>query len=198
MLGPSLGEASGCGMGLEEQAIDAQGHGGPGQGLDHGPIAAGGGPQSARLLHAVGGVEDHRHAQGLHLRDGPHVVDQPAVAEEGAPLAQHDVAAAGRLELAHDVFHVPGGQELALFHVDCPAGAAAAAASRSVCRARKAGICSRSHTGRRAPPARANGCRSSPAARSPPSPAAGYPVRGPARAPIRTRRWCGWPCRTRP
>ena len=68
------------------------------------------------------GVEDHRRAQGLHLGDRPHVVDQPAVAEEGAPLAQQDVAAAAGLQFADDVFHVPGGEELALFHVDRPAG----------------------------------------------------------------------------
>ena len=53
----------------------------------------------------------------------PHVVDQPAVAEERAPFAEQDIAAAGGFELADDVPHVARGEELGLFDVDGPAGA---------------------------------------------------------------------------
>ena len=42
MFGPSLGDAVGIGMGLEEQPVDAHGDGRPGQRLDHRAIAAGG------------------------------------------------------------------------------------------------------------------------------------------------------------
>ena len=58
----------------------------------------------------------------LHLRNGPHVVHQPAVAEERAALAEQHVPAAGRRELGDDVPHVPGGHELPLLDVHRPAG----------------------------------------------------------------------------
>ena len=60
MFGPSLGDAIGLGMRFEEQAVGADGHRRAGQRLDHRAIAAGRRPQAARLLHAMGGVEDHR------------------------------------------------------------------------------------------------------------------------------------------
>ena len=53
-------------MRFEKQAVDADGRGRPGQRFDHCPVAAGGVAQSARFLHAVGGVEDDGGAQGLH------------------------------------------------------------------------------------------------------------------------------------
>ena len=69
-VGTVAGGVVRIGMGLEEQAVDADGHGGPGQGLDHRAISAGGGAQPAGLLHAVRGVEHDRNApQGLHLRE---------------------------------------------------------------------------------------------------------------------------------
>ena len=110
-------------MGLEEQAVGADCHGRPRQRFDHRPIPAGDGAKAARRLDAVGGVEDDGDAKGLHLGDGPHVADQPAVAEEGPAFAQEDAAAAGGLELGDDVCHVPWGEKLSLFYVDRPARA---------------------------------------------------------------------------
>ena len=110
-------------MRFEEKAVGADGDRRAGQRLDHGAIAAGRCAQAAGLLHAMGGVEDHGHAQGLHLRNRAHVVDQPSIAEEAAALAQEDVPATGSLELADDVLHVPGGEELAFLDVYRPAGA---------------------------------------------------------------------------
>ena len=182
-VGPVAGGGVGIGMGLEEQAVDAQGHGGPGQRLDHGPIAAGGGPQAARLLDAVRGVEDHRHAEGLHLRDRPHVVDQPAVAEERPPFAQQDVAAAGGLELADHVLHVPGGQELPLLHVDRPARGRRRHQQIGLPGEKGGDLQQVAHLGRPGPPAPASGCRWSPAGRSSPSPRRRTPGRAASPGP---------------
>ena len=59
--------------------------------FDHRAVSAGLVAETARLLDAVGGVEDDRGAEGSHLRQRPHVVDQPTVAEERAALAEQDV-----------------------------------------------------------------------------------------------------------
>ncbi len=71
MFGPSLGERSGSGCVSQNRPSTPERHRGPGQRLDHRPVAAGRAAQAARLLHAVRGVEDHRHAEGLHLRESP-------------------------------------------------------------------------------------------------------------------------------
>ena len=108
-------------MGLEEQPVGADGHRRAGQRLDHRAVAAGRCAETARFLYAMRGVKDHGDAQGLHLWDRSHVVDQPSIAEKRASLAQQDVLAAAGLELADDVLHVPGGEKLALFDVHRPA-----------------------------------------------------------------------------
>ena len=68
------------------------------------------------------GVENDRHAERLHLRDRTHVVDQPAVAEKRASLAQQDPATAAFFQFTDDVPHIPGGHELPFLHVDRPPG----------------------------------------------------------------------------
>ena len=144
MFGPSLRRGVGIGMGLEEQPVDAHRHGRAGQRFDHCPIPAGGGPKTARLLDAVRGVEDYRDPKGLHLGDGPHIADQPTVTEEGPAFAQQDVATARGLELGDDVRHVPGARNCPFF-TWTGRPVPPAAVKRSVCRARKAGTCSKSH-----------------------------------------------------
>jgi hypothetical protein len=59
--------------------------------------------------------------QGLHLRRGPHVVHQPAVAERRPPLGEQDVRVARLLALPDGVRHVFRGDELRLLDVDDPA-----------------------------------------------------------------------------
>ncbi len=88
MFGPSLGDLSGSGCVSQNRpstpiAIAARASGSTMARLP--PVAP---PKPARFLYAVRGVEDHRHAKGLHLRDRPHVVHQPAVAEKRAAFAQ--------------------------------------------------------------------------------------------------------------
>ena len=197
-VGAVAGGGVGIGMRLEEQAVDAQGGGGPGQRLDHRPVAAGGRAQAARLLDAVGGVEDHRRAEGLHLGDGPHVVDQPAVAEERAPLAQQDVAAAARLQFADDVLHVPRRQELALLHVYRPAGRRRGQQQIGLPGEEGGDLQQVADLGHRRRLVRlvdVGGHRQ--AGRFLHAPQNGQPALQ-ARARGTRRRWCGWPCRTRP
>lgn len=63
------GRGLGLGMGFKEQSVGADCHRGAGQRLDHRAVAARGGPQAARFLDAVGGVENDRRAERLHLPD---------------------------------------------------------------------------------------------------------------------------------
>ena len=121
-VGAVAGGVVRIGMGLEKQAVDADGDGGAGQRLDHGAVAAGSAAEAAGLLHAMGGVENHRHTQLAHLNQRPHIVDQSAVAEERPSFTQKHIFAAGGAELLHDMPHVPGGHELSLLHIDGPAG----------------------------------------------------------------------------
>ena len=130
----------------------------------------------------------------------PHVVHQPAVAEKRAALAR-----AGRrwqpaaASLLDDVPHVARGHELALLHVHGPARSRGRH-SRSVCRARNAGICSSAHTcADRARPA----CDSwmSVVTGKPgrfARPAAGFAALRPTPARGTIRGSCDSPCRTTP
>ena len=126
-------------VGLQEQPVAARRRRRSCQVRDHAPVAAAAVALAAWHLYAVSGVKDHGPAQVLHPRDRPHVADEHPVAERGAAFRQHQVPAADLVHFADDVFHVPGGHELALLDVDGPPRAPAAS-SRSVCRARNAGI----------------------------------------------------------
>ena len=114
----------GAGVDFEEEGVGAGGDGGAGEVGDHfafagGDCAAGAG---AWELDGVGGVEDDGGAGGLHLGDGAEVVDQAAVAEGGAALGEEDAGGADGGDLGDDVGHVPGGHELAFFHVQGASG----------------------------------------------------------------------------
>ena len=67
------------------------------------------------------GVEDHRHAERPHREETGEIVDEPAVAEERAALAEQMSWQPPASSLATDVPHVGGGDELPLLHVDGPA-----------------------------------------------------------------------------
>ena len=66
----------------------------------------------------MGGVEDHRMAKIRHLRKRAHVRNQRVIAKGGAAFGQKDAVIAGTGDFRGDMFHVPRGQELALFHID--------------------------------------------------------------------------------
>jgi hypothetical protein len=113
----------GARMGFEEDAVAAARHRRLRQIRDHAPLTAGSIAQGRWLLYAVGGVKDHRATEFLHHRNGPHVVDELAVAERAAALREQQVAIAGLGHFTDHVFHVPGRHELAFFHVDRSPGA---------------------------------------------------------------------------
>src|SRR5207237_179485 len=102
--------------------VRAAGDGRPGQVRDHAAFAAGAVAQGRRFLYAVRGVEDHGAAEFLHHRDAAHVVDELAVTEGAAALGEDQVRVAPLGHLRDDVFHVPGGHELALLDVHGPTG----------------------------------------------------------------------------
>ena len=104
-------------MGFEEQAIHPYGDGCPGERLDERSIPPGGVPQARRLLDGMGGIKNHRHAEASHHREAGEVVDQTPVAEERAPLAEHDVLATACEQFRDGMLHVAGGDELPLLHI---------------------------------------------------------------------------------
>src|SRR5207245_10912555 len=77
---------------------------------------------TARLLHGVRRVEYHRIPGLRQNRQGAHVGHERVVAKAGAALAEQDTVVAAAGDLAGDVLHVPGREELALFDVDSIAG----------------------------------------------------------------------------
>ena len=91
-VGPIAEGDGGIGMHLEEQPIHAHCHRRPGQGGHKFPLAAGGGALAAGLLHGVGGIKDHRAAQGLHLGQAAVVHHQGVVAKAAAPFCQPEAA----------------------------------------------------------------------------------------------------------
>ena len=83
MLGPSDRARSGSGCVLDEQTGNTHRDGGAGQNRHEFALPARGRPLSARLLHGMGRVEDHRRA-GLLRHDGQaaHVGDQGIVSRK--------------------------------------------------------------------------------------------------------------------
>ena len=109
-------------MDLEEQVVGAGGDGRLRQGLYVLTVPSGAVPLPPGLLHAVGGVEDDRISELLHLRDGGHVDDEGVVAECRSPLAEHYLPVPSGFDLFGHIPHVPGCQELGLLDVDDASG----------------------------------------------------------------------------
>ena len=136
------------GMGLEEESVGSRHRR---RRHERGDVLAQAAARAAarlpRLLHGVGRVEDHRRAGGgAQPGEVPHVDDQVAVAEEGAPLGHRHVGGARprapsrpRRAIASACIHCP-------FFTFTGLPVRPAASSRSVCRQRKAGIWSASTT----------------------------------------------------
>ena len=122
MLGPSDGALVGILMGFDEDAGDADRDRRARQHRHEFALAARRGALPARLLHRMGGVEDHRRAGAREDRQRAHVGDQRVVAEGRAALGHQHVGIAGAGDFLDDVLHVPGRQELALLDVDDFAG----------------------------------------------------------------------------
>ena len=130
-------------------------------------------PRPAPAAARVRRVEDHRRAGGgAEPREVPHVHDEVAVAEEGAALGHRDVARCRRSAPSRPRPAIPSGGIHCPFLTFTGLPVRPAATSRSVCRQRKAGICSTSTTSAAARGLRRpRGCRSGPEGRSPRAPA---------------------------
>ena len=110
-------------MGFDEHAGDADRDRRARQHRHEFALAAGRGALPARLLHRMGGVENHgRAGRARQDRQRAHVGDQRVVAERSAALGDQHVGLPPPVILADDVRHVPGRQELALLDVDDLAG----------------------------------------------------------------------------
>src|SRR5436190_24309584 len=70
----------------------------------------------------MGGVENHAIARGAHPIKRTEVSDEIIVAKTGAALRENKLAVSEAGELFRDVFHVPGGEELAFLNVDDTTG----------------------------------------------------------------------------
>jgi hypothetical protein len=107
---------------LQEHGVHARGDGCPGE-QRRALGAAAGGLAGAGGLRRVRAVEAQRRgpAAGVELDEVAHaqeVVDEAAVAKEGAAFGDHDVGAAGLAELFEGALHFAGRKELALLDVD--------------------------------------------------------------------------------
>ncbi len=110
-------------MGLDEDASHPDRDRRARQHWNEFPLAAGGRPLPARLLHGMRGVEDHRRAGGAREdRQRAHVGDEGIVTEGRPTLGHQHVGIAGRGNLGDDVRHVPRRQELSLLDVDDASG----------------------------------------------------------------------------
>ena len=141
---PVARRAVGVGVDLDEQRVDADGRGGPGEvGRTRGgrPTRS---PSPPGMLDAVGGVEDDRVAELAHLGQRAEVDDEVVVAERRAALGEHD---AGRQpassSFADDVAHVPGARNWPFLTLTARP-VARGGDERSVWRHRNAGIWSTS------------------------------------------------------
>ena len=128
-----------------------------------------------RLLHRVGGVEDHRCAGGrAQPLEVSHVDHEVAVAEEGAALGHRHVARCRPLRTFSTAPAMASACDpLPLLHVHRPAGAAGGDEQVGLPAEKRRDLERVRHLGRRRRLRRPRGCRSAPATRS---------RRGPARA----------------
>ena len=68
------------------------------------------------------GIKDHRIPQTAHDRQRSKVRDKIVISKRRSPLCQKQAVVAGRLDLLHDVGHIPGREELAFLDIDHPTG----------------------------------------------------------------------------
>ena len=104
-------------VGLDEEAVGADGDACFGHGLDEAGHASGDSARLVGLLEGVGGIEDDGVAEGLHLWDAAVVDDEVLVAEGGAAFGEHDVGIAGFGHFLGGEAHGLGGEELAFLDV---------------------------------------------------------------------------------
>ena len=109
----------GAGMGLKEEAVNAGGDGGAGEGFEVLAGASSGvGGGDAVLADGMRGIEDDGVAGFLHFEEGAGVDDEVVVAKGVAAFGQDNLAIAGGFDFGGDFGHVFGCEELAVLEVD--------------------------------------------------------------------------------
>src|SRR5438132_7518190 len=103
-------------MDLHEKAIDSGTGCCAGQGPDEFTLTAGFGSPTARQLHTMGGVEDHRIAEAPKDREGPHINDEIIVAERRSSFGQDNPPVSGLRQFLYRFAHFLRGEELILHH----------------------------------------------------------------------------------
>ena len=63
-------------------------------------------------------IEAHRSAQLQQVAEADEVIDEAVVAEERPALGEHDLLAAGAVQLGHRMAHLGRREKLALLDVD--------------------------------------------------------------------------------
>ncbi len=132
-------------MDFHEDAVNARGHSRPRQIRHHVALAPRGRAHSARELHRVRGVEDHRKTHLPHDGQRADIENEVVVSERRSALRDQNVAVAGGLDFFDDVGDVPGRQKLAFFTFTTGA-LFAISTTKSVWRHKKAGTCKTSRT----------------------------------------------------
>lgn len=108
-------------VGFDEDAVDADGDAGFGDGFDHVWAASGYSGCLVWLLEGVGDVEDGG-GELLHGWDAAEVDNHVLVAEHGAAVCEHDALVVAVEDFLDGVLHAFGAHELAFFEVDDFAG----------------------------------------------------------------------------
>src|SRR5437764_4885388 len=80
-------------------------------------------PLAAGQLQAVRHIEDNRHAEAFHDREGTEIDDKIVVAEGSAPLGQDATIASRLANLVDHILHFPRGEELPFLDVHDSPGA---------------------------------------------------------------------------
>ena len=75
-------------------------------------------PFTARLLHRMRDVVDHRRAEAAHDRERAHVDDEVLIAERRAALGDENALVAYFAPFVQDVLRLLGREELSLLHRD--------------------------------------------------------------------------------
>src|SRR5262249_5683273 len=110
-------------MGLDEDAGDSDCDGRTCQHTDEFPLAGGGCPSSAGLLHRMGSIKNHRRPCRVSKNwQRAHVGNERVVAKRYPSFRDQDITVASAGNLGDHVRHVPGGEELSLFYIDGSAG----------------------------------------------------------------------------
>ncbi len=105
MLGPS-DNAGRVVVDLQEQPVHPPNRGCPRHMESKLALAAAFGALTARDLHTVGHIHDHRESHFPHDGQAAHIRHQGVVPEADAPFSEHELVAAGASDLVDHILHI--------------------------------------------------------------------------------------------